>query len=334
MKASRIITCWDYHHGQSTRILVSGIPPLPGATMQEKQHHFQKNLDGVRAALLREPRGHRNMLGAIITDPVSPGSLLGALFTSPHGYFDMCGDSAFSLGAYLFDSGIVDFATDDTSRPVFVDTVAGPIELEISGRDGQLDSVTIGNVPSQFLGEVEISVPGHGTVRADLAYGGLVYAIASAADLGLASLDFTQLTPEDQRKVVDRGSALLQAARLTKTVRPVELVTLKQSTDDVNVSRVANFYAPGTMGRTPSGTGLSARLAVEHAKGDLKPHMPFSHQSAIGQLFHGKIVATRHLPDSSVEIVPKISAVSHLMGISQLVLKPDDPFCQGFWIEG
>lgn len=334
MLANRVVTCWDYHHGQSTRILVSGFAPLSGATMREKQDACQRAMDGLRAGLLREPRGHRNMLGAIITDPVSPESLIGVIFTSPHGYFEMCGDSSFSLGAYLFDAGIVQFEEGSSSCAVSVDTVAGPIELELKGSNDVLEHVTIGNVPSRYLGDAQIDVPELGTVDAEIGYGGLTYAFVKAIDLGVDSLDFSGLSAEQQRVVIERGSALLEAAKSATTARPVELVTLTEATDDENVSRVANFYAPGTMGRTPSGTGLSARLAVENAKRGLETGTSFSQQSALGLRFRGEIAVVQDTDDGAVEVIPRLSAVSHLMSVSQQVFKHDDPFVDGFWIDG
>lgn len=335
MQANRVVTCWDYHHGQSTRILVSGFPPVPGETMQEKQDYFQNNLDNLRAALCLEPRGHRNMLGAIITAPVNKDSLLGALFTSPHGYFDMCGDSSFSLGAYLVDSGIVVFDPKDTTQTVRVDTVAGTIELKLEAENGELKGVTIGNVPSRYLGTHNLDVAGHGVVSADLGYGGLVYAFVPASEFGITTLDFSLLDDVAQRQVIETGTALLEAARAAKSPVPIDLVVLTESVDAPElVSRVANFYAPLTMGRTPSGTGLSARLAVEHGKGQLDVGTKFSQESALGLQFQGIITTAQTDESGNSEIIPSLTAVSHLMAISQIIFKSDDAFADGFLIEG
>ncbi|GGJ40400.1 proline racemase family protein [Paenarthrobacter histidinolovorans] len=334
MKTQRIVNCWDYHHGQSTRILVSGFPAVPGETMQDKQDYFEANLDGLRAALCREPRGHRNMLGAIITAPVNDDSLIGVLFTSPDGYFDMCGDSSFSLGAYLVDSGVVQFEDGEQTRKVLVDTVAGQIFLELTSRDSELESVAIGNVPSRYLGTAEIKVDGFGPVTADLGYGGLVYAFVPAKTFGINSLQFTEISGDEQRRVIEAGTAFLAAAKRTDTVNPIELVVLTEETDDPAVSRVSNFYAPGTMGRTPSGTGLSARLAVEHGKGRLEVGQSFSQESALGLQFHGVIDDVVTGEEGELAVIPRLTAKSYLMGISQIVFKEDDVFKDGFSIHG
>lgn len=301
--------------------------------MQAKQDYFQSNLDNLRAALLREPRGHRNMLGAILTDPVEEGSLLGVLFTSPHGYFDMCGDSSFSLGGYLVDAGIVNFENGTGSKTVRVDTVAGTINLELEAENGALTGVTIGNVPSRYLGPITLNVPGHGEVSAEIGYGGLTYVFVRAEQLGLSTLEFSRLDADGQRAVIAAGTALLEASRSVDQPASIDLVTITESVSE-DVSRVANFYAASTMGRTPSGTGLSARLAVEHGKGDLAVGAKFSQESALGLQFHGVIAETQTGSRGETEIIPRLTAVSHLMGVTQLVFKEDDPFADGFFVQG
>src|SRR3972149_609947 len=97
----------DYHHGQATRVIVGGFPPLRGATMAEKQAYFAEHCDHIRASLMQEPRGHKNMLGAVLTDPATPDGDIGMLFLHPRGFFEMCGDSTFSAVAAVIDSGIV-----------------------------------------------------------------------------------------------------------------------------------------------------------------------------------------------------------------------------------
>ena len=104
MKAQHVIYTWDYHHGQATRVIVAGLPPLRGGTMAEKQAYFAAHCDYIRSSLMQEPRGHANMLGSALTDPVTSDGDVGLLFLHPRGFFDMCGDSTFSSVAALIDS--------------------------------------------------------------------------------------------------------------------------------------------------------------------------------------------------------------------------------------
>lgn len=339
MRTQRTVTCWDYHHGQSTRILVSGHPHVTGQTMRDVQEAFRAAADDVRAALCQEPRGHRNMLGAVIVPPLRETSVTGVLFTSPDGYFDMCGDSSFSLGGYLADSGLVaPPGAGSGDVEVNVDTVAGEVGLRLRFADGELVSTTIGNVASSFVGRSTVELEGHGTIGVEVAYGGLTYAFVDARDVGLSTLLLSNLDESGQRELIATGSAVWRASRSVRHLeRPIDLVTLWEPLEDTVGTRVANFYASGTMGRTPSGTGLSAHLANEYALGRLGLGEAYVHESALGLRFTGMCVEATAAPGnetepSAAEVVPELAARSYLMGVNHVYFEHDDPFPAGFAI--
>lgn len=335
MRTRRVVTCWDYHHGQATRILVAGHPFVPGSTMAEKQENFRREADDLRAALCREPRGHRNMLGAIVTDPVEPGSVLGVLFTSPDGYFEMCGDSSFSLGGYLADSGLV-AKPDGGSGSVDaqVDTVAGRVVLRLRFSDSELVDTTIRNVPSSLVEVAKLDVPGVGELETEIGYGGLTYAFVDAADLGFDTLLLEDMSPAEQARLVAVGSDVWTAATSADFARSIDLITICERLADTSGYRVANFYARGTMGRTPSGTGLSAHIGVEHGMNRMALGDTLIHESVLGLHFTGASIegAERMETDQSEAVVPELSARSYLMGVQQIYFEEDDPFQGGFKI--
>src|SRR5215510_4623065 len=148
MRAQNILYTWDYHHGQATRVIVAGLPPLRGVTMAEKQAYFAQHCDHVRTSLMQEPRGHANMLGSALTDPVTPDGDAGVLFLHPRGFFDMCGDSTFSTAAALIDSGILHCDDPDGERDIKLDTVAGRVDVRVRLKNGDPIAVTFNNVPS------------------------------------------------------------------------------------------------------------------------------------------------------------------------------------------
>ena len=47
--------------GEPLRIIVSGVPDIPGSTMLEKRRYMQEHLDEIRTTLMLEPRGHTDM---------------------------------------------------------------------------------------------------------------------------------------------------------------------------------------------------------------------------------------------------------------------------------
>lgn len=339
MRAKQIITTWDYHHGQATRVITGGVPPLRGATMAEKQASFAAQCDHVRSSLMQEPRGHRNMLGAVLTDPSTPDGDIGLLFLHPRGFFEMCGDSTFSSVACLIDAGIIPYSDPNGAMSIKVDTVAGRVNVEVQLQDGEAVGITFNNVPSYALGSQPLRVDGMGEVEALLGFGGLTYAYVEARSVGIPSL-----REVDTATLLEVGGRVLAAGReqisLPSLVsptqmgeqRPVDLITLWEPLGIVKGTRVANFYAPQTCGRTPSGTGLAARVAVEVAAGRLQVDETFIHESPLGLRFLGKAVEMNiPRPDGGTAgIVPAITARSFLMGTSQWVLHPDDPFQAGF----
>jgi proline racemase len=112
----------------------------------------------------------------------------------------------------------------------------------------------------------------------------------------------------------------------------VDLLTLWEPLPGECGARVANFYAPLTCGRTPSGTGLSARVAVEAAAGRLGEGETFVHESLLGLRFVARVArpAVPRAGGGPAGVVPAITARSFLMGTAQWVLHAEDPFRHGF----
>lgn len=339
MRAQQIIYTWDYHHGQATRVIVGGLPPLRGTTMAEKQRYFIEHCDHIRTSVLQEPRGHKNMLGAVLTDPVTPDGDVGILFLSPQGFFEMCGDSTFSATAALIDSGIFPYDDPDGEMSLKIDTVAGRVNVHVRLQDGEPVAITFNNVASYDLGTQTIDVAGIGPVHALLGYGGLSYAFVAAEAVGIPSL-----RDVSRDELLDVGTRVWQSAREQVALpaylgsdrlgelRPVDLITLWEPLPGERGARVANFYAPQTTGRTPSGTGLAARVAIEVAAGRLIEGQTYVHESLLGLRFVARPVETG-IPRAGVGppgVVPAITARSFLMGTAQWVLHTEDPFRYGF----
>ncbi len=339
MKAQHIIYTWDYHHGQATRVIVGGLPPLRGATMAEKQACFIEHCDHIRTSMMQEPRGHKNMLGAVLTDPVTPDGDIGMLFLSPQGYFEMCGDSTFSAAAALIDSGMFPYQDPDGEMSLKIDTVAGRVNVHVKLKSGEPVAITFDNVASYDLGTQPIDVVGIGPVEAMLGYGGLLYAFVEARALGIASLLHL-----NRDELLDIGTRVWQSARAQTSLpsyigrdrigepRPVDLITLWEPLPGERGARVANFYAPNTTGRTPSGTGLSARVAIEVTAGRLREGETFVHESLLGLRFLARPVQTgvMRADGGAPGVIPAITARSFLMGTAQWVLHAEDPFRYGF----
>ena len=325
----RRVTTIDAHAaGEPLRVVTSGIDPVPGATILEKRRYAREHLDGLRRALMFEPRGHADMYGAIMTEPVAPEGDLGVLFLHNEGWSTMCGHGIIALTTVVLETGLL--SPRDVVR---FDAPAGRIVARARREQDRVRSVAFENVPSFVLAlDERVDVPGVGRVRYDLAFGGAFYAFVDAADLGLA------LDAAHYRALIDAGSRIKRAVMAAREVRhPFEpelsflygtIFTGPPLGDDAH-SRNVCVFAEGEVDRSPTGTGVSARLAIEHARGRLGVAEAFAVESIIGTRFVGRVARTaRFGPHDAV--VPEVEGSAWITGRSELLFAPDDPLAGGF----
>lgn len=333
MKFKHLIHTLDYHHGQASRTIIAGYPPILGATMKEKAAYYDRHLAWIHQSLIREPRGHANMLGSILTEPVSPEAAVGVLYLHGDGRFDMCGDSAFATAFAVLENGMV--TPREPVTEFAMDTEAGLVRVKADIRGGTVQRVTLENVPSFYIGDFSILLSDKRPLVLEVAYGGLYYAFVDAGQMGLS------LTPDKSAQFIRLGMEILGLAETVLDIRhphlhrkiSLNLVSFYEKPDgETGVCQVCNIYPPGRMGRTPSGTGLSAHLALRCHKGRLTPGHDFIQKSIIGTTFTGRVIGTTQT-EGLVSYIPAISTKSYLMGIHQFVLDPDDPFQEGFILE-
>ncbi|MCW3841163.1 proline racemase family protein [Micromonospora yasonensis] len=332
MRARRVLHAVDSHtEGMPTRVITGGVAPLPGATMMERRRWFLDNSDDLRTLLMYEPRGHSAMSGAILQPPTRPDADWGVLYIEVSGCLPMCGHGTIGVATVLVETGMVEVTEPVTT--IRLDTPAGLVVAEVAVADGAAKAVTIRNVPSySHQLDATVEVPGFGTVRYDLAYGGNFYAMVQLEDLGL---------PFDRghkQALLDAGMAIMEA--INEQDRPVHVndpdisgchhVQLIAPGSDVRHSRHAMVIHPGWFDRSPCGTGTSARMAQLHARGELALDTDFVNESFIGTRFIGRLVEETQLASGVAAVVPTITGRAWLTGTAQYFLDPDDPFPAGF----
>ena len=272
MKPLRIISTVDSHTaGQGTRVVIGGVPPIPGKTMAEKQRYFREHLDDVRKVLMLEPRGSGDLIGVILTEPVSQDGHVGALFIDLEGYESMCGHGTIGLVTTLIETGQLKAIKPVTE--VKVDTLSGTIFARAAvDDDGDVTEVTICNVSSfVYMADAQVQFDG-GDIRTDIVFGGNFFAILPASRLGL------ELSQDNIHKLIDRGIAFRDAVKeQLELAHPVEadITNLHgvelygpSLTSGVDAQNIVVFAQHG-YDRSPCGTGTSARLALLHAKGEI-----------------------------------------------------------------
>jgi proline racemase/trans-L-3-hydroxyproline dehydratase len=298
--------------------------------MAAKYRHVREHLDALRLALLREPRGHRDMFGALLTPPVSGGATFGVVFMDNAGYLSGCGHATIGIGTALVETGMVP-AREPESR-FSLDTLAGPVHLTVSVRGDRVVGTSFENVPA-FLMERDASlqVEGFGTVRADIAFGGNVFAIVEAAAVGLA------IRPDQASQLAAVGLAIKRAAREQVAVehpdlgpaKGVAIVTLLGPPENPAATyRSTHVFGDGQVDRSPGGTGTSAVMAALHARERLPLGAEVVAEGLLGGLFRGRLLREVELGGYRA-VIPEVSGQAFLTGFHQFVLDPDDPLPEG-----
>jgi trans-L-3-hydroxyproline dehydratase len=328
---ARITTIDAHTAGEPFRVITGGYPDLPGDTILARRRYAQENLDHLRTALMWEPRGHADMYGCIVTPPVSPGADIGVLFMHNEGYSTMCGHGIIGIAKVALEMGLLPMVEPETV--VKIDTPAGLVTARARVEAGQVKSICFRNVPSFVLALDEVvEVPGLGPVRYDLAFGGAFYAYVQAADLGLSC------GPEDFRPLIEKGRAIKRAVMASRRIpHPFEedlsflygTIFIGLPEDVGSHSRNVCIFADGEVDRCPTGTGVSGRLAIHYARGELGLNQPIVVESIIGSRFKGRIVETTTYGPHPA-IIPEVEGTAYITGQHQFLIDPTDPLREGF----
>src|SRR6476659_6387748 len=186
-----------------TRVITGGVGPLPGATMLDRKLHFEAELDDLRRLLMREPRGHGAMSGAILQPPARADADWGVLFIEVSGCLPMCGHGTIGVATVLVETGMV--AVTEPETVIRLDTPAGLVEARVAVQDGAATAVTLRNVPSFLERRDAIVELPEGPLAYDLAFGGNFYAIVDAAAMDL------EVDPERAGELIDAGARVMTA---------------------------------------------------------------------------------------------------------------------------
>ena len=330
----RMITVVGCHaEGEVGDVITGGVLPPAGATMMDKKLAFERDHDHIRRLLIQEPRGsvarHVNLLVPSTRDDC----VAGAIIMEPTEYPPMSGSNTMCLVTVLLETGIVAMVEPETR--LSLDMPGGRVDIVAECRDGKCVSVTVHNVPSFALKlDAPLDVAGLGTIKIDIAYGGMMFAIADAHALGFA------LTPDEARDLAVVGEKIRLAARAQHPVvhpelpgiRDVSIVQLAgplTRTGDHYTARNTCIVAPGRSDRSPTGTGTCARMAVLHARGQLKPGEGLTHESLIGSRFVGRVLGETTVAGRPA-IRPSITGRAWITGFHTYIVDATDPWPDGY----
>jgi proline racemase len=333
MQSNKVIHTVSCHcEGEVGDVIVGGVRPPPGETLWEQRQFIAD--DGVlRDFMLNEPRGgvfrHVNLL----VPAKHPDADMGWIIMEPEDTPPMSGSNSMCVSTVLLETGICEMHEPLTQ--LTLEAPGGLVRVEAECQDGRVERVWIRNVPS-FVdrAQVALEIPGHGTISVDTVYGGDSFVMVDATAFGF------DIVEDEAREIAELGITITAAANEQLTFRHPEnadwthhsfcqfMAPLRTDGDGLR-GKSAVAIQPGKLDRSPCGTGCSARMALMHSRGEIKPGQTFTGESIIGSEFICHIDSTTQVADKPA-ILPVISGRAWLTGTHQHMLDRADPWPRGY----
>ena len=346
MRATRMITAVEAHaEGEGGRVITGGMPKLSGATMFQKMQDMARNHDEIRTLMLQEPRGNPALCCNAIVPPCDPRADAGFIIMEQTECPPMSGSNTICVTTVLLETGILPMVEPVTS--LVLEVPAGLIAVKATCRDGKVERVEFLNVPAFAMHlDVPLDVSGYGKVQIDVAWGGMFFVMAEAAQFGIdpvagegdaivraceamrvAALEAYPVPHPENDAITGPTISMLWAAPTKPETQGRGAVVLSSGT--------YNPYNPtaltGVLDRSPCGTGTCAKMAVLHARGLLDVGQDYVNAGPLGTTFTGHIEETTKVGPYDA-IIPSLSGQGWITGLSQYLLDPTDPFQTGFTV--
>ncbi len=333
IRCTRMVTTVDSHtEGNPTRIITGGVPIPPGTTLLEKRDWLQRHGDGLRRMLNFEPRGNGMMCSVLLLPPERPGADFAVVIMEQDEYVPMCGHCIIGAATTIVSTGMVNYVEPITT--VRFDTPAGRVTCEVESSGGEVGPVSFENVDSFLLKErLPVDVEGLGCLSIDIAYGGDFYAFVDADAIGL------ELSPHNDSRLIDAWRRIAAAiARQVAVVHPerpdinvcYQVLFTSRATTTGGLKQTV-LCPPGSIDRSPCGTGTSARVALMHTRGELPLGQTRRFEGVLGTCFTGAAVRAARR-GGLLYVTPRITGRAFITGFHQFVLDPEDPLPNGFRI--
>ena len=323
--------------GQPLRLVIEGAPRPVGTTLARRRDWVRRHADHVRRAIVLEPRGHRDMLAAQLTDPMTPGAHAGILFMSADGYPPLSGGGIIAAATIAVERGLL-FSRDDAVGDVSLtfETMAGTVparaRVQRRGEATRVDSVAYTNVPAFVHTPGHVVTVGGREVRVDIAYGGLFYAIVDTEAVGIPLTE--PRLPDLRRLAIGLAAAANAGDSIVHPAVPglagvAGVVYTGPAYDPEAHLRTVTVSSDGGVRRSASGTGMTAVMCVLDAMGMLPGEGPFVQEGLAGLIFRGRPVARTmvgEMPALSVEI----EGTAWITGEHIFLMDEEDPMREGF----
>ncbi|MFT6107500.1 MAG: proline racemase [Planctomycetota bacterium] len=331
-KTLHVVSC--HAEGEVGDVIVGGVAPPPGATLWEQSRYLAED-ESLRRFVLHEPRGgvfrHVNLL----VPPKHPDAHMGFLIMEPVHTPPMSGSNSMCVATVLLDTGIIPM--EEPVTKLLLEAPGGLVEASVECAGGKAQRVTIRNVASfaQRI-DVPLEVEGLGVLTVSTAYGGDSFVMVDAGALGF------EVAAHEAKDLAEIGIRITAAANEQMGFQHPE----NADWSHISFCQIATPFVPGSGGqaarmrntvvidpgkldRSPTGTGLSARMALLHAKGLMAMGDRLEMESVIGSKFMGRIEAETRVGELSA-IIPSVAGRAWITGTHQLMCDPEDPWPEGY----
>lgn len=327
----RTVRTVDSHtEGNPTRVIVGGVPIPPGDTLIEQKDWLKYHSDGLRRMINFEPRGSGLMCSVLVLPPHSGEADFSAIIMEQDEYVPMCGHCIIGTATTVVSQGMVEITEPVTT--VRFDTPAGLVVCDVSVANGNVGAVSFDNVDSFLLHEnVTIDVEDFGELNVDIAYGGDLYTFVDADALGL------ELSLSNDARLIDAWLKIRAAVgEQLVTVHPEDplidrcyQVLFTSETTTTGDYKQTVTVPPGTLDRSPCGTGASARVALLYARGEIGLNESKRFEGPLGTCFEGQAVHAEQRHGVTF-VRPRITGRAYITGYHRFVLEREDPIPDGY----
>lgn len=325
----------DMHTGgEPLRVIVEGFPVLKGNSVLDYRRYCKENYDYLRTSLLFEPRGHADMYGCILTPPNDDKGDFGIVFLHNEGYSTMCGHAIIAISTLAVEMNWLDIQEGDNMLKI--DAPCGRITSFANVKNGKVTGVRFHCVPSFVVGlDRNVEIEGLGTVTYDLAYGGAFYAYVN---MNKNSFDF-DLTPSSYQALISKGMDIKHAVMQQdkEILHPFEndlsflygTIFIGDSLHENVDSRNICVFAEGEVDRSPTGSGVSGRMAIHKARKEIDFGETMSIESITDAVFKGSVISEEDYGPFTA-VIPQVEGTAYITGMQTFVIDPNDPMKNGF----
>ena len=318
--------------GEVGDVIVEGVEPPPGKTLWDQSRWIAKD-QVLRNFVLNEPRGgvfrHVNLL----VPPKNPKASAAFIIMEPEDTPPMSGSNSICVATVLLDHGLITMEEPVTN--FFLEAPGGLVKVKALCKNGKAERILVQNLPSfVYKLDTSLELEGYGSTPVDTAFGGDSFVIVDAKKLGFS------IDPSEAAELARLGAKITDAATEQIGFRHPTITDwthysfcqfsrMEDQSNDCISFKSAVSVKPGKIDRSPTGTALSAKMAVLEARGEMKIGQKIKATSIIGSSFEGRIIEKCNLNGTSA-IIPEISGRGWITGLHQHTLEPTDPWPEGY----